>query len=101
MVDKVEALCPLGASDHMSLNITLVLDTGSSINRHSFNYFKGDFVSLRSLINNVKLTDRVQACDNFNDKWDCLHKSFADGVNLFVLVKRESVVKNKIHWMTN
>ena len=32
MVDKVEALCPLGASDHISLNITLVLYTESSIN---------------------------------------------------------------------
>ena len=50
MVDKVEALCPSGASDHISLNITLVLYTESSINRPSFDYSKGDFVSLRSMI---------------------------------------------------
>ena len=50
MVDKVEALCPFGASDHISLNITLVLYTDSSINHPSFNYFKGDFDSLRSMI---------------------------------------------------
>ena len=39
MVDKVEALCPLGASDHISLSITHVLYTESSINHPSFNYF--------------------------------------------------------------
>ena len=50
MVGKVEALCPLGANDHISLNITLVLYTESSINRPSFIYFKCDFVSLRSII---------------------------------------------------
>ena len=49
MVDKFEALCPLGASDHISLNIAHVLYTESSINCPSFTYFKGDFVSLRSM----------------------------------------------------
>ena len=46
MVDKVEALCPFGASDHISLNITLALYTEGSNNRPSFIYFDGDFVSL-------------------------------------------------------
>ena len=32
--------------------------------------------------------------------WDCFHKAIADGVNLFVLVKRKSAVKNKKQWMT-
>ena len=50
MVDKVEALCPIGASDHISLNIAIVFYTESSINHPSPNYFKGDFVSLRSMI---------------------------------------------------
>ena len=68
MVDKVEALCPLGASDHISLNITLVLYTESSINHPSLNYFKGDFVSLISMINDIILSNHVQACDNINDK---------------------------------
>ena len=48
MVDKVEALCPLGASDHISLNITFVLYTESNINCHSFNYFRGDFYTVYS-----------------------------------------------------
>ena len=43
MVDKVEALCPLGASDHISLNITLVLCTESSINSPSLDYLIGEF----------------------------------------------------------
>ena len=75
MVDKVKALCPLGASDHIYLNITLVLYTESCIIHPSFNYFRGDFVSLRSMINDINLTNRVQACDNINDKWDCFHKT--------------------------
>ena len=73
-----------GTSDHISLNITLAFYTESSINHPSFNYFNGDFVSLRSMINYINLTNRVQACDNINDKWDCSHKTIADGVNLFV-----------------
>ena len=87
MVDKVEALCPLGASGHISLNIALVLYTESSINRPSFSYFKGNFVSLRSMFMDVNLTNSVQACDNLNDKWECFHKTIADGVNLIVPVK--------------
>ena len=50
MADKVEALCPLRASDHILLSIALVLHTDIRINHPSFNYFKGDFVSLRSMI---------------------------------------------------
>ena len=100
MVDKVEALCPLGVSDHISLTVTLAPYTESSINRPSFNYFKDDFVSLRSMIKDGKLTNRAQVCDNINDKWDCFHKTIADGVNLFVQIKRKSSAKNKRQWMT-
>ena len=40
MVDKVEALCPLGASDHISINITLVLYTDNNNNNNNNNgYF--------------------------------------------------------------
>ena len=31
------------------------------------------------MINNINLTNRVQACDNIN-KWDCFHKTIADGI---------------------
>ena len=68
MVDKVKALCPLGASDHISLYITLVLYIKSSINCPSFSYFNGDSVSLRSMIKDINLTNHLQACDNINDK---------------------------------
>ena len=97
MVNKVEALYPLGASDHISLNISLVLYTESSINRPSFNYVNGDFVSLRSMIKDVNLTNRVQACDNINDMWDWFHKAIA---NLFVPVRGKSAANNKKQWMT-
>ena len=100
MVDKVEALCPLGLSDHISLNITLVLYTEGSINHPSFSYFSGDFVSLRSIIKDVNQTNRVQACDNINDKWDCFHKTIQDGANVSVTVKRKSAAKNRKQWMT-
>ena len=49
MVDKIEALCPLGANDHVSLYITLVLYTENGIDRPSFNYSKGEFVTLISI----------------------------------------------------
>ena len=88
------------ASDHISLNITLVLYTESSINCPSLNYFKGDFVSLRLMIKDVNQTNRVQACANINDKWDCFHKTIADGVSLFVPVKRKSAAKIKKQWIT-
>ena len=42
----------------------------------------------------------VQACDNINDQWDCFHKTFADGENLFVPVSRKYAVENKKQWMT-
>ena len=62
---------------------------------------KGDFASLRSIINDINLTNRVQACDNINDKWDCFRKTIADGVNHFFPAKRKSAVKDKKQWMTN
>ena len=44
---------------------------------------------------------RCQFLDTaINDKWDCFHKTIADGVNLFVPVKRKSDAKNKKQWMT-
>ena len=95
-VDNVEALCPLGASGDISpLNTMLELDTESSINYPSVTYFKGDFTSMRSMIKDENLTNHVQACDNINDKWNCFHKTTADGENHFVPVKMESAVKNK------
>ena len=87
------ALCPLGASDHISLNITLY--TESSINRPFLIFFKGDFVSLKLMMKDVNLTNCVQDCDNINDKWDCFHRTIADGLNLIVPVKRKFAVKNK------
>ena len=99
MVDKVEALCPLGASYHISLNITLVFYTESSNSRPSFNYFKGYFVSLRSTIKDVYQTNRVQAYDIINDKWECFRKTIANVAYLSVPVNRKSAVKNKKQWM--
>ena len=95
MVDKVEVLRSLAVSGHISLNITHVLYTESSINHTSFNYFEGNFVSLRSIIKDANLTNCVQACDTINDKWDCFHKTIADDINIFVPVKRKSSIKNK------
>ena len=97
---QINILCPLGASDHISLNITLVFYTESSINHPSFNYFKGDFASLKSMINKINQTNHVQACDSINDKWDCFLKSIEDGVNLSVAVERKSAAKDKKQWMT-
>ena len=60
---------------------TLVPYTESSINRYYLYYIKVDFVSLKTMINDINLTNRVQACDNNDDKWECFHKAIADGVN--------------------
>ena len=45
------------------------------------------------MIKDANLTNRVQACDNINDKWECFHKAIADGVDFFVPVKRKSTMK--------
>ena len=89
MVDKVRALCPLGASDHISLNIILALYAEGSTNRPSLDYFTDEFVSLKSVIKDVNLTNHVQGCDNINDKWDCFHIPITDGANLFATVRKE------------
>ena len=72
----------------------------SSINHTSFYHLNGDFVSLRSMINDINLTNPVQDCDDINDKWDCFHKTIADCENIFVPVKRKSADRNKKQWKT-
>ena len=81
----------------ITLNTTLALFEESSINHRYLSNFKGDFASLRSMTKNVKLTSRVQSCDNISDKWVCFHKTIADGVNLFDPVKGKSTVINWKH----
>ena len=53
------------------------------------------------MINYINLASRVQDCDDINDKWDCFHKTIADGVNLFVPEKKKSAARNKKQWKTN
>ena len=60
-----------------------------------FNYFKVDFVSMKTIINDINLTNRVQACDNNDDKWECFHKTIADGAIHSGLERRKSAVRNR------
>ena len=74
---------------------TLVHYTECSINRSYLNYYKVDFVSLKTIINDINLTNRVQACENNDDKWECFHKTIADGVIHSGLARRKSAVRNR------
>ena len=45
------------------------------------------------MIKDVNLINCVQACESINDKWECFHETIADGVNLFVPVKGNLLLK--------
>ena len=66
---------------------------------YCLNYFKVDFVSLKTIINDINLTNRVQACDNNDDKWECFDKTIADGVIHSGLVRRKSAARNRKQWL--
>ena len=78
MIDRIKYLFPLGKSDHVIIQFSLI----SYISRfrlqtEKLNFFMGDYEKIRSNLKDIEWEERITKAMNLQESWEC----FTDLIN--------------------
>ena len=78
MIDRIKYLPPLGKSDHVIIQISLISYISRfGLQTEKLNFFKGDYENIRSILKDIKWEERITKAMNLQESWKC----FTDIIN--------------------
>ena len=78
MIDNMKYLPPLGKSDHVTIQLSLITYINRFRSRtEKINFFMGDYEKIRSNLKDIKWKDKITEAMNLQESWE----SFTDLIN--------------------
>ena len=100
MTDRIKYLPPLGKSDHVIIQFSLISYISSFRSQtEKLNFLKGDYEKIKSNLKDIEWEERITKAMNLQESWGC----FTDLINHEVkrnIPLLKSFNKNPIPWMT-